>query len=85
LAEAPLLRVIKPEATPEEVAAITAAISTVLEEQRAAAARVGATVGANDPQSLDAWVRASRITARRAGLKRGPWRLSGRIGRRSRA
>jgi hypothetical protein len=73
--------VIAPEATPEEVAAITAAISTVLEEQRAVAA-AGCAV---DSERLDAWVRASRLTARRTGLKRGPWRLSGRIGRRSRA
>jgi len=36
-------------------------------------------------EHLDAWVRASRLTARRAGLLRGPWRLSGRIDRRARA
>ena len=73
------LQVISGEATPDEVAAITAAVATVFAE-RAAAAR---TASAGD--GLDAWVRTSRLTARRAGLMRGPWRLSGRIGRRARA
>jgi hypothetical protein len=71
-------RVVKGDATAEEVAAITAALSLVLRE-RARAAAVTA-----DGQ-LSEWVRAGRLTARRAGLQRGPWRLSGRIGRRSRA
>jgi hypothetical protein len=39
-----------------------------------------------DPgERLDAWVRAARLSGRRSGLTRGPWRLAGRIGRRSRA
>ena len=35
--------------------------------------------------TLHEWVRAARLRSHRAGLQRGPWRLSGRIGRRSRA
>jgi hypothetical protein len=65
---------------PEHVAAITAAIAVVQEEQRAAAAAAGPEV----PEHLSMWVDASRRSAQRALLQRGPWRLSGRIGRRSR-
>jgi hypothetical protein len=72
------LRVIKPEATPQEVAAITAALTLVLREREQAAA-------AYFEGQLSEWVRGGRLTARRAGLQRGPWRLSGRIGRRTRA
>jgi Acyl-CoA carboxylase epsilon subunit len=72
------LRVIKPEATPQEVAAITAALTLVLREREQAAA-------AHLEGQVSEWVRAGRLTARRAGLQRGPWRLSGRIGRRTRA
>lgn len=74
----PVLRSISPEATLEEVAAIVAAIGALtaeaapLEEPR-------------DPDRLDAWVRVSRLSAHRAGLQRGSWRLYGRIGRRARA
>jgi hypothetical protein len=75
--ESPPLQVISGDATPAEVAAITAALATVFAEREAASASSG--------DGLDAWVRASRLTARRAGLMRGPWRLSGRIGRRARA
>ncbi|MGI8795701.1 MAG: acyl-CoA carboxylase epsilon subunit [Acidimicrobiia bacterium] len=78
--ESPPLQVISGDATPDEVAAITAALATVYAERAAAAARA-----ASPGDGLDAWVRASRLTARRAGLMRGPWRLSGRIGRRARA
>ena len=81
--EPPPLQVISGDATPEEVAAITAAVAVVYAE-REAAARAAALAGAPHEQS-SAWVRASRLTARRAGLMRGPWRLSGRIGRRARA
>ena len=35
-------------------------------------------------EQLSMWVEASRRSAQRAGLQRGPWRLSGRLGRRSR-
>jgi hypothetical protein len=80
---APVLRVITPDATPEEIAAITAAIAVV--EQERAAAAAAAVVPDGDPDRLSAWVRASRLSARRAGLQRGQWRLSGRLGRRSRA
>jgi hypothetical protein len=76
MAGRPALRVISPDATEEEVAAIVAAIA---ECTRAASA-------AGEPSdTLQEWTRASRLTARRAGLQRGPWRLSGRIGRRARA
>jgi hypothetical protein len=68
-------------ASPEEVAAIVAALAVLDDERRAAAPPPSADRGAH----LDAWVRASRLTGRRAGLIRGPWRLSGRIGRRARA
>ena len=70
------LRVITPDATPEEVAAILAAVS----------AHRGVTSydDAGD-DTLHEWVRAARLQSRRSGLQRGPWRLSGRIGRRSRA
>jgi hypothetical protein len=75
------LRSISPDATPQEVAAITAAIAASLAamqaEQRFAAA------SAQDGGSR--WVSAARLTARRAPYSRGEWRLSGRIGRRSRA
>jgi hypothetical protein len=36
------------------------------------------------PDHLSMWVEASRRSAQRANLQRGPWRLSGRLGRRSR-
>ena len=68
-------------ASPEEVAAIVAALSLIEEERRAAVPPPSADRGAG----LDSWVRASRLTGRRAGLVRGPWRLAGRVGRRSRA
>ena len=69
------LRSISPEATPEEVAAILAAI---------ASATVAPAAESGD-DTLHEWVRAARLRSHRAGLARGPWRLSGRIGRRSRA
>jgi hypothetical protein len=72
------LRSISPDATPEEVAAIAAAIAASM-----AAVRVeGSGADADDTST---WVRAARITARRGGYARGEWRLSGRLGRRSRA
>jgi hypothetical protein len=64
---------------PEHVAAITAAIAAIQAEQRAAATVPGA-----PPEHLSMWVEASRRSAQRALLQRGPWRLSGRLGRRSR-
>jgi len=65
--------------SPEQVAAIVAALS-VLDAERAAAA--AAVPQAHEPMSM--WVVASRRSAQRAGMQRGPWRLSGRIGKRTR-
>ena len=62
----------------EQVAAIVAALS-VIEAERAAAPR---TVEPHEPMSM--WVEASRRSAQRAGMQRGPWRLSGRLGKRAR-
>ncbi|MGZ4689611.1 MAG: hypothetical protein ACXWAY_08280 [Acidimicrobiia bacterium] len=74
------LRSISPDATPEEGAAITGASAASMKSARAASAASDAAAGA--PST---WVQAARITARRAGYSRGEWRLSGRLGRRSRA
>jgi len=65
--------------TPEQVAAIVAALSVLDAERAAAAAAVPQT---HEPMSM--WVVASRRSAQRAGMQRGPWRLSGRIGKRTR-
>ena len=73
----PVLRVVHPDATDDEVAAILAAVSAL------SATTVGP--GADSDDTLHEWVRSARLGARRSGLQRGPWRLSGRIGRRSRA
>ena len=70
----PVLRVVSPDATEEEIAAIVAAVSVSM----------AATAPAGVDDTLHEWVRGSRLGSRRAGLQRGPWRLSGRIGRRSR-
>ena len=72
------LRSISPDATPEEVAAITAAIAASMR-----AARAEAAAAETEPGSM--WVQAARLSGRRAGYSRGEWRLSGRLGRRSRA
>jgi hypothetical protein len=72
-----VLRSISPEATPEEVAAIVAAIAEV--------SRALAVPAPPSDRTLHEWVHAARLTSRRASLQRGPWRLSGRIGRRTRA
>jgi hypothetical protein len=72
------LRSISPDATPEEVAAITAAVAASIASVRVAAVE-------DDTAESSAWVQAARITARRGGYSRGEWRLSGRLGRRSRA
>jgi hypothetical protein len=73
---------ISPAPSDEEVAAITAAIAVVEGEMRAQAT---AAAPAANAKRISAWVEASRRSAQRAALQRGPWRLSGRIGRRSRA
>jgi hypothetical protein len=67
--------------TPEEVAAVTA-VTVAVRQREEAAARANAV--AERARPLNAWVDASRRSAQRALLQRGPWRLSGRIGRRSR-
>ena len=72
----PTLRVVNPDATEEEVAAILAAVASLQ-------GAVAAPAGGDD--TLHEWVRSARLGARRSGLQRGPWRLSGRIGRRNRA
>lgn len=71
------LRSISPDATSEEVAAIVAAL-TALRSRAVDPAPDG-------DDTLHEWVRAARLRSHRAGLQRGPWRLSGRLGRRSRA
>ena len=70
------LRAISPDASPEQVAAIVAALSVVVTP-----------VAEPEPDGdddLHEWVHAARLRSRRAGLQRGPWRMSGRLGRRSR-
>ena len=67
---------ISPDASPEEVAAIVAAI---------AASQVTVVDDGVTDDTLHEWVHAARLRSHRAGLQRGPWRLSGRIGRRARA
>ncbi len=71
---------ITPAPTDEEAAAIAAALAMLeREHERARSARATA------DDTLHVWVEASRRSAQRAGLQRGPWRLSGRIARRPRA
>ncbi|HEX9506268.1 MAG TPA: acyl-CoA carboxylase subunit epsilon [Acidimicrobiia bacterium] len=70
------LRVIEPDASPEEVAAIVAALTV-------AQADTASEIGSDD--TLHEWVHVSRLRSHRSTFQRGPWRLSGRIGRRTRA
>lgn len=76
MAGRPELRVIDADASPEEVAAVVAAVAALT-------AASGGDEAVAPPTSR--WVHAARLRARRAGLARGEWRLSGRIGRRARA
>jgi hypothetical protein len=85
MSSSPPLRVVSPDASPEEVAAITAAFEVLQRERAQAAAQASASVTGGNGEHLDAWVQAARLTGRRAGMLRGPWKLSGRIDRRSRA
>ncbi len=78
----PVLVAVPDGASAEVVAAITAAITALHEEQARAAASAGSPT---DTERLDDWVRASRLAARRAGMPRGSWRLAGRVERRARA
>jgi hypothetical protein len=64
----------------EQVAAIVAALSVIEAERASSAAAAAPPV-----ESLSMWVEASRRSAQRAGMQRGPWRLSGRLARRLRA
>ncbi len=75
---------ISPTPTDDETAAIVAVVAAVLEGERARAAAIAAASAAHD-DSLHLWEVASRRSAQRAGLQRGPWRLSGRLPRRARA
>ena len=70
------LQSISPDATPEEIAAILAAVASL---------EPGPAADGNGDDALHEWVHAARLRSHRSGLQRGPWRLSGRIGRRSRA
>ncbi|HSO94864.1 MAG TPA: acyl-CoA carboxylase epsilon subunit [Acidimicrobiia bacterium] len=72
----PVLRSITPDASPEEVAAILAAIACCTPSRPGPPA---------DPDTLHEWVRTSRLRAHRSGVRRGPWRFSGRMPRRNRA
>lgn len=78
----PVLRVVAPDATPEETAAIVAAIS-VLEAQRQAALALAAAPFASEAAN-GAWVDMSRRTARGVPTMRGSWRLASRSPRRFR-
>jgi hypothetical protein len=67
--------------TPEEVVAVTVAVTAIAEQQ------LQASVTVDEPARRDwlsVWVEASRRSAQRSSLQRGPWRISGRIARRSR-
>jgi hypothetical protein len=68
-------------ATVEEVAAIVAALAAIDADDRARAA----VPVDEDPDRVDAWVRAARLSNRGSGYTRGPWRLAGRLSRRKRA
>ncbi len=72
----PVLGGVSPEASPDELAAIVAAIGAC-----------SWTVASSEPAvdaTLHEWVSTARVRGRRAGVQRGPWRFSGRVGRRSR-
>jgi hypothetical protein len=71
------LRSITPSASPDEVAAIVAALAAITMQPAAEP----------DPRddTLHEWVRSARLRSHRSGLQRGPWRLSGRMPRRANA
>ena len=72
---APVLGRVTPDASPDEIAAIVAAIGECT---------WSAPAEPLPDDTLHEWVNTARVMSRRAGLQRGPWRLSGRVGRRSR-
>jgi hypothetical protein len=76
----PPLVVVPHGASAEEVAAVVATLTALAEDQRHAEPPP-----ADPGERLDAWVRAARLSGRRAGMTRGPWRLAARVSRRSRA
>jgi acyl-CoA carboxylase epsilon subunit-like protein len=67
--------------TPEEVVAVTVAVTALVDQQLQAG---GAVEEPARHDWLSVWVEASRRSAQRSTLQRGPWRISGRIARRSR-
>jgi hypothetical protein len=69
---------ILPTPSEDEAAAIAVAIEALFEAERQDAA------APSHDDTLHLWVEASRRSAQRAGMQRGPWRLSGRIPRRAR-
>ena len=71
------LRSISPDATPEEVAAILAAVSALNAARRP--------VVVEEPEPRSRWVHLSRLRAARATYQRGEWRLSGRMARKLRS
>ena len=71
----PTFRVIDADASPEEVAAIVAAIASLQPD----------VVTGEDATERSRWLDTSRRAARRVGIARGDWRLSGRVARRARA
>jgi hypothetical protein len=75
-ARQPVLGGITPHATDDEIAAIVAAIGECTWVPVADAPHVDDT--------LREWVHTARVVSRRAGVQRGPWRFSGRVGRRAR-
>jgi Acyl-CoA carboxylase epsilon subunit len=66
--------------TDDEVVAITVAVTALAEQAVAPVESPPAASG----DWLSVWVEASRRSAQRSSLQRGPWRISGRIARRSR-
>ena len=75
---------VPPGATPEEVAAIVAALAVIDADDRARAVAAASAAGGDDDR-IDAWVRSARLSGRGAGFTRGSWRLAGRLSRRHRA
>ena len=71
----PRLRVVDAHATPEEIAAIVAAVGALT-------AGGAGDVEETADDTLHEWVRASRLQARRSTLQRGSWRMAARMGRR---
>jgi hypothetical protein len=69
----PALRVVDAGASPEEVAAIVAAVTAALGSAAVSEPEVGTA-------PISRWVTAARLRARGAGVRRGEWRRYERIG-----